>query len=284
VTVTGTAARERATVDEQIEGMTVPAIGYGTMGRRGEVCRVMVEAALAEGYRYIDTARRYGNEREVGDGLRRSSVARDAVLLATKLTELELEPTQIRKAVNESLNALRTDYVDLLLIHWPSPTVPLADSLATLVALRDEGKVRRIGVSNFPARMLADAAELAPIATNQVEYHPYLAQETVLTMCRQTGTLLPAYCPLARARDLLRDPVLTRIARDCGHSVAQVVLRWLVQQPGVTAIPGTSSLDHLRENIAVYGMALDPTNVAAIDALHRGYRVVNPPKAPPWDS
>lgn len=269
-------------IDEKIDGMTIPAIGLGTMRQHGEHCRSLVEAALAAGYRHLDTARKYGNEEDVGAGLQRSAVHRDDVLVTTKLTQLELEPSQVRSATQQSLQRLGTDHVDLLLIHWPSPDVPLEDTLGALMQLRDEGLTRFVGVANFPSTMLSRAVELADVATNQVEFHPYLAQQRVLATCRDNGVVLTAYCPLGRG-NLVDDPVLGEIAAAHSRTAAQVALRWLVQQPGVVAIPGTSSPDHLGENLAVHDFALSDDEMEAIAALERGERVVNPDHAPQWD-
>ncbi len=264
-------------------GVHLPAIGLGTMRQHGDACRDVVEAALAAGYRHIDTARKYGNESEVGAGIARSSVPRDQIVVTTKLTSDDLAPAQVRAATRESLDRLQLEVIDLLLIHWPNPAVPLADTLGAMTALRDEGLVRAIGVANFPSALLREAVALTDIVTNQVEYHPYLEQGAVLDACREAGTVLTAYCPLARADELLTDPTVTSIAVGHGHTPAQVVLRWLVQQPGVVAIPGASDLAHLRENLAIEDFELDADAMATISGLARGGRVVDPPHAPIWD-
>jgi 2,5-diketo-D-gluconate reductase B len=265
------------------DGLLVPAIGLGTMRQRGDACSTLVEAALAEGYRHIDTARKYGNERAVGAGLARSSVARDEVLLTTKLAPGELRGHRVRAATEDSLRELGVDHLDLLLVHWPDPAVPLAETLEAMTALREDGLVRAIGVANFPSTMLREATGLAELATDQVEYHPYLGQQPVLDACRHAGLVVTAYCPLARAGELLEEDVVREVAGSHGRSPAQVVLRWLIQQPSVVAIPGTSSIDHLRENLAVQDFELTNDEIVAIAALARSGRVVDPPHAPDWD-
>lgn len=270
-------------MDEHVAELTLPAVGLGTMRLRGRECRSLVEAALAEGYRHIDTARMYGNEEDVGAGIRRSSVARGDVILATKVWHDELEPHRVTVATEESLGRLGVDYVDLLLVHWPSRTVPVEDTLEAMGALRDAGKARFLGVANFPSGMLEKVAGTPGLIGDQVEYHPYLAQEAVLSVIRACDLVLTAYCPLGRAGPLLEDDVLRAVASECGRTLPQVVLRWLVQQERVVAIPGTSSIEHLRENLSVHDFELGSDHMEAIGSLARGDRVVDPPHAPTWD-
>jgi 2,5-diketo-D-gluconate reductase B len=264
-------------------GLLFPAIGLGTMRQQGEACTTIVEGALAEGYRHIDTARKYGNEREVGVGMARSSVPRDEILLTTKLAPDELLPDQVRLATEDSLRELGVDHVDLLLVHWPNPQVPLADTLGAMAALREDGLVRALGVANFPSVTLAEAAGIVELATDQVEYHPYLGQQPVVDACRQHGLVLTAYCPLARAGELLDEEIVRQVARDHARSPAQVVLRWLVQQPAVVAIPGASSVEHARENLAVEDFELSEEAMTALAGLERAGLLVDPPHAPTWD-
>lgn len=264
-------------------GLELPAVGLGTMRLRGRACRDLVSAALAEGYRHLDTARKYGNEEEVGAAVRRSSVSRDDIVLTTKVSHEDLAPPDLRKAVESSLERLGVDHVDLLLVHWPSREVPLDDTMSTLADLREEGRTRFIGVANFPSRLLEAVAGTPGLVGDQVEYHPYLAQEPVLEAVRSRGLLLTAYCPLGRGGPLLRDPLLVEIATGHGVAVAQIVLRWLVAQEQVVAIPGTSRLDHLRQNLDVFSFALTGEERAAIAGLARADRICDPPHAPDWD-
>lgn len=263
--------------------LVLPPIGLGTMRLKGDACRDVVEAALAEGYRHVDTARMYGNEESVGAAIRRSSVPRGDILLTTKLLIDELAPDDVKTATAESMQRLGVDYLDLLLIHWPSPTVPVEETLAAMLQLRDEGKTRFIGVANFPSRLFRAVAGTPGLVGNQVEYHPYLRQEPVLSVLREHDLWLTAYCPLGRGGSLLDDETLRDVARECGRSVPQVVLRWLVQQERVVAIPGTGSVEHLRENFAVHDFHLDLDQVRRIDGLARGGRIANPAHAPDWD-
>ena len=262
----------------------MPGIGFGTLGNVGDAGRALVEAALAEGYRYIDTSRYYGNEEAVGQALARSSVARSDIWVTTKLLHPKTPPQpDLASELNKSLRLLQTDYVDLLLIHWPNPQVSLEWALGEFAALRKQGKVRTIGVSNFPTALLRQALEIVgDLAANQVEYHPYLSQRPLLDLMRERGLVLIAHSPLVRGT-VLKDPVLLEIAGQRQLSVAQIVLRWLVQQERVVAIPGVLNVEQLRENLKVLDFTLTDDEMAAISALARGTRIVNPPHSPAWD-
>lgn len=265
-------------------GLDIPSIGLGTMRLLGEECRRAVGDALAAGYRHIDTARKYGNEEDVGAALRSSGVSRDEILLVTKLWHDELSTDAVRVAVADSLRRLEVDYLDVLLVHWPSRQVPLSETMEALVRAKEEGQARRIGVANFPASLFEQVADTPGLIGNQVEYHPYLSQAPLLSIARDQGLVLTAYCPLGRGGDLLRDPVLERLAADRGRTVAQIVLRWLLQQPRVVAIPGTGRREHMRENLDVFDFTLSDGEMATIHALARRQRVVDPPHAPDWDA
>ncbi len=264
---------------------TMPGIGFGTLGNLGDAGSALVEAALAEGYRYIDTSRYYGNEEAVGKALTHSSVPRADVWLTTKLLHPKTPPQpDLALELDKSLRLLQTDYVDLLLIHWPNPQVSLEWALGEFAALRKQGKVRTIGVSNFPTDLLRQSLEIVDdLAANQVEYHPYLSQRPLLKLMRERGLVLVAHSPLVRGA-ILNDPVLQEIARQRQLSVAQVVLRWLVQQERVVAIPGALNVGQLRENLKVLEVTLTEDEMATISALARGTRIVDPPHSPVWDS
>jgi 2,5-diketo-D-gluconate reductase B len=263
--------------------MRMPVLGLGTWQLSGEPCAARVREALELGYRHLDTAQGYENEREVGRGIAAARIPREQLFLTTKLAPRNLERARVRASAHESLAELGTDYVDLLLIHWPSREVPLEETLDALLALRESGVIRHIGVSNFPPGLFERAAARAPIACNQVEYHPFLAQDRVLAAARAHGAALVAYCPLARGR-ILSEPVLTRIAAEHARSPAQIALAWLMQQPAVCAIPKASSSAHLQENLASLSVELTPAQQAELGALARGERLVNPGIAPDWES
>lgn len=270
----------------RVGGLDMPVLGLGTLRNKDEDGAALVEAALAEGYRHIDTAEYYGNEEAVGQGLAHTSVPRDEIWVTTKILhpKAPLAP-DVRTAAENSLRRLGLDHVEALLIHWPNPDFDLEATLETFVALRDEGKARTIGVSNFPSALLRRAAELVDdLAIEQVEYHPYRPQTKVLAAVRELGMVLTAHSPLAIGR-ALEDPVLTEIGAGRGLSPAQVALAWLLQQDRVTAIPGGSPdhPEHLRANLAVLDVTLSDQELARIDALADGTRLVDPPHGPEWD-
>jgi 2,5-diketo-D-gluconate reductase B len=262
----------------------MPGIGFGTLGNVGDAGSALVEAALAEGYRYIDTSRFYGNEEAVGRALRRSAIPRSDVWVTTKLLHPRTPPQpDLAFELEKSLGQLQTDYVDLLLIHWPNPEVSLEWALGEFAALRKQGKARTIGVSNFTTGLLRQALEIdRGVAANQIEYHPYLSQDPLLDLMRERDVVLIAHSPLARGA-VLNDPVLQEIAKQRQLSVAQVTLRWIVQQERVVAIPGAQNVEQLRENLKALDFTLSNDEMAAISALARGTRVVNPKHGPAWD-
>lgn len=269
---------------QRIQDTDIPSLGFGTWQIKGEACISGVRDALQMGYRHIDTAQVYENEAEVGQGIAQSGVDRDAVWLTTKVWSRSLAPADIVASTEESLRKLGVDHVDLLLVHWPIfKRATMAQILDAFVGLQERGLTRHIGVSNFPSTLLDQAARHAKIFTNQVEYHPYLDQSAVLKVCRAHDLLLTAYSPLARGK-LLQDPVLTEIGAKTGHSAAQVALRWLVQQPGVSAIPKAASDNNRRANLAISEFELSPAQMARVHALARpDGRVIDPPFAPDWD-
>ncbi|AEM56322.1 aldehyde oxidoreductase [Haloarcula hispanica N601] len=253
--------------DIQVQGTSVPALGLGTWQLTGQSCRETVETALDMGYRHIDTAQAYGNERQVGLGMDAAAVDREDVFLTTKLDGSNRDERSVRRSTRESLNKLGTDYIDLLLIHWPNTPwmTSLSETLGAMNDLVEEGLVRHIGVSNFSPSLLDKARDIsaAPIFTDQVQYHPYWDQRKLLDYCRIHDVLLTAYSPLARG-GVLDDPALVQVGNRYGKSPAQVALRWLVQQDGVAAIPKASSRDHLEANMAVFDFELTDAEMERI--------------------
>jgi 2,5-diketo-D-gluconate reductase B len=266
-------------------GAAIPAIGYGTSGI-GDVRAEHIAAALKAGYRHIDTAWKYGTERQVGEGMRASGVPRQQIFLCTKVSHEYLHAADFARSVDESLKTLGVDYVDLLLVHWPEKNTPLAETMGALAKAKRQGLTRNIGVANFNIAMLDEAIRLCPepLVTLQAECHPYLDQRKVIAACRERGLVLTAYCPLARGR-LNGDPVLADIARRSGKTFAQVALRWLMQQKVIAAIPRSSNPTRIAENIDVFDFELSDEDMRRIGALARpDSRIANPPgRAPAWD-
>jgi 2,5-diketo-D-gluconate reductase B len=267
-------------------GAALPALGFGTYGMARLDMLRMVPAALKAGFRHIDTAQIYRNEAEVGACLAASGLHRREVFLTTKVWVANYPERSFARSVDDSLRNLRTDYVDLLLLHWPNRTVPLAEQIGGLNGAVRAGKVRHIGVSNFNRALLAEAVTLsaAPIVTNQFEYHPYLNQALLIDACRRFGVSVTAYCGMAVGR-VFDEPVLQDIAATHRGPVAQVVLCWLMQQDGVIALSRSVNPDRIASNLQALEFVLSPAEMAAIHDLARnGSRIVDPPGlAPVWD-
>jgi 2,5-diketo-D-gluconate reductase B len=266
-------------------GATMPVIGLGTSGM-GDVRAESIATALKLGYRHIDTAWKYGTERQVGEGMRASGVPRGDIFLCTKVSHEYLHADDFARSVDESLKTLGVDYVDLLLVHWPNLKIPLAETMGALAKAKRQGLTRHVGVANFNIALLDQAIALCPepLVTLQAEYHPYLDQTTLLNACRARGLIYTAYCPLGRGR-LFKDPVLGEIARTKGKTIAQVALRWLTQKEIVAPIPRSSNPARLAENLAVFDFSLSDEEMKCINALKRpDGRIANPVgRVPPWD-
>jgi diketogulonate reductase-like aldo/keto reductase len=248
-----------------IQKQPVPALGFGTWPLKGEECRRSVEHALALGYRHIDTAQGYENEVEVGRGMRNAGVARDQIFLVTKVRPQNFTYDKTLQSSRESLRKLASGYIDLLLLHWPNANVPVAETMQAMRKLQDEGVIRHIGVSNFSPAQVEEAARHATIFCNQVEYHPYLAQNELLAQARQLDYLFVAYSPLARGK-VFNDPTLKSISVAHAKTVPQVVLRWLIQQ-GVATIPKAGSDQHRKDNFEIFDFTLTDEEMQAIDGL-----------------
>ena len=267
----------------EVAGTRVPALGFGTWLVTGEDAAAGVREALEIGYRQIDTARAYENEREVGRGIADSGVPRDEIFLTTKVPHDDAAADDVRRDAEQSLERLGVDRLDLLLLHWPNPDVPLDETVKALDRAREDGLTRHIGVSNFPAGLLRQALEIAPVFCDQVEYHPFLDQSRLLELARERDVLITAYSPLAHGK-VPDDPTLTRIGAQHGKTAGQVALRWLLDQPGVSPIPKASSHARRLENFDVLDFALTDEDRAAIAALPKDVRTANPPWAPDWDA
>jgi diketogulonate reductase-like aldo/keto reductase len=265
-------------------GARIPILGFGTMTLKDDACVQLVEAALKLGYRHLDTAQMYGNEREVGSGMRGSGLKREDIFLTTKVWFTRLAAGDFERSVDESLERLALPWVDLLMIHWPNAQVPLTESIAALCKVKKAGLAKHIGVANFNTAMIAEAVKLAsePIAVLQIETHPYLDQSKVIAAARRHGMAVVGYCPLARGK-VPGDPVLQEIGRAHGKSASQVALRFLEQQQ-IIPIPRTSKRERLAENLGSLDFTLSAAEMAQIGKLIRpDSRIVSPPQAPNWD-
>ena len=270
----------------EANGAAIPILGFGTWKLAGAEARTMTAKAIEIGYRHIDTAVVYRNEAEVGAGIADSGIARDEIFVTTKVWPDDFAPDAMRRSAEASLERLGLDHVDLLLLHWPSPDVPLSTSMPTLCQLQKDGLTRHIGVSNFNVAMIDEARRIAdvPLVTNQVEYHPFMTQRAVLAALDAAGMAMTAYSPIARGK-VIGQPVLERIGKAHGKSAVQVTLRWLTQK-GVIAIPKTATEANARANLDIFDVALSDAEMAEIDAIGRpdGRMVDLPGYAPEWDA
>ena len=251
------------------KNMVMPAVGLGTWELRGRVCARIVEQALRLGYRHIDTAEMYDNEREVGEGLRASGVKRDDVFVTTKVWPTHFSAPELERAAKESLTRLRLSEVDLLLLHWPSRNIPLSETIGALCKVKRAGMTRHIGLSNFTGELLEDAVKLStePLICNQIEIHPFLDQFAAIAASRAHGMTLVAYSPVAKGA-VRKNAVLARIGKAHGKTAAQVSLRFLLQQNFVV-IPRTSKQERLSENLAIFDFELSPQEMDEIRKLAR---------------
>ncbi|WP_062202447.1 aldo/keto reductase [Aureimonas sp. AU12] len=270
----------------EASGAKIPAIGFGTYKLTGETCSRMVAKAIELGYRHIDTARMYGNEREVGEGIRASGIDRRELFVTTKVWRDDIGRDRLVPSAEAAVEALGIGPVDLLLIHWPNVEIPLTDSIEALNAAQSKGLTRHIGVANFPSAMLDEAVSLsaARLVCNQVEYHPGLSQEAVLAACKRHDMAMIAYSPIGQGGDLLKNPAIEDLARAHGRTPAQIVLRWEIEQDRVGAIPRTSNPERAASNLDVFSFELSSEERDALFAMTKQrQRLVDPGFAPDWD-
>ncbi len=266
------------------KGAHFPILGLGTWTLKGRDCARLVEQAIRLGYRHIDTAQMYGNEREVGEGIRASGIKRDEVFVVTKVAPDNLGPRLLEGSVRDSVGALGLGEIDLLLLHWPNKGVPLKDTIDALVRAKRDGLARNIGVSNYTVALIEEASRLSgdSLVCNQIEYHPFLDQTKVIAACRGHGMAVVAYSPIAKG-DAKNDALLARIGKAHGKSAAQVSLRYLIQQ-GIGAIPRTSKVERLAENIAIFDFELSAEEMREIAGLARSDgRLTDWAWSPKWD-
>jgi 2,5-diketo-D-gluconate reductase B len=266
-------------------GIAIPKLGFGTFRMPGGGCQPVVESALASGYRHIDTAEMYENEEAVGAAIAAAGVPRNDLFVTTKVWHENLAPDAIRRAFDRSLAKLKLDCVDLYMVHWPSKSMDMAAVLRTMTELHDQGRTRAIGVCNFNLPMLKMAIENlgAPLACLQAEYHPFLDQSAMLAYLRTKGLPLVAYAPLAQGR-AAQDDALKSIGEKHGASAAQIAIAWLLDQSDVIAIPKAKRPESQRANLDALKITLDDDDRAAIAALPKNQRYVQPPFAPDWDA
>jgi len=266
-----------------IRNTEIDAIGFGTYKLKGSDCRYATADAIYMGYRHIDTAQVYENEEEVGLGIKDSKVKREDLFLVTKVWFSNASKRDTIKSTDISLRKLKTDYVDLLHIHWLSD-IPFDETLDSMLKLRDQGKIKHIGVCNFPSSQLKIAIKQVPdLFAIQVEYHCMLNQDKLIHIAKEKGLTLTAYSPLAQGR-LLDNLVLQEIANKHNKTVAQIALKWLIEQESVTAIPKASNPKNRKENLEIFDFELTNQDKELIDNLEKNMRVVRPSFEPVWDS
>jgi len=251
----------------------IPVLGLGTWRLLSKECEEVVRKTLEIGYRHIDTAEYYENQKEIGKAIR--EFPRSELFITSKVWGTNLKFKSVLKACESTLKELNTSYLDLYLIHWPNPEVPLEETLRAMKVLHEDGKVRSIGVSNFKISLLQQALEIEeiPVCVNQVEFHPYLYQKELLEFCKKNNIVLVAYCPLARGR-IIRDKTIKELADKYGKTPAQISLRWILQKDAVP-IPKASSEEHLSENMGIFDWKLSREDVNKIDSIGIEERIVN---------
>lgn len=262
----------------------IPKLGIGTWQLKGYECAEIVAQGLDAGYRLVDTAQAYENEEYVGAGIEQSGVAREEIFLVTKVWRDNLSRDSVVDTTRESLEKLKTNYVDLILIHWPNEKFALDETLAGMEELLNEGLVLNFGVSNFPVELLERTQELAPeFVCNQVEYHPFLSQDPVIDWLKEHDKFLMAYSPLARGA-VFKSDIIKKIANKHGATEAQISLAWLIQQDPVIAIPKTKTPEHLKHNLESLQIQLDAEDLASLDELKTfNKRLIDPDFSPKWD-
>ena len=255
-------------------GFRIPVLGMGTWRLADKVCEDSIKKALELGYRHIDTAELYANESDVGRAI--SGYEREELFITSKVWRTNLAHGDVIKACQGSLRRLGTSYLDLYLIHWPIKEVPIEETLGAMHELVEKGMVRSVGISNFNEREIKEAvlASKVPISVNQIEFHPYLYQASILEACGKMGIAMTAFCPLARGK-IVTDDVVLAIAKERGKTAAQVGLRWIIQHGGV-AIPKSTKEEHLRKNMDVFDWSLSEEEMERIDTIEKTERQVNP--------
>jgi len=265
-------------------GLAIPLIGLGTWDLDQKKCSRVVSEALDLGYRHIDAAAMYENESQVGAGIIDSKIDREELFLTTKINTTSWTPSggsgpllqnkNIIQSFEKSLLDLKTDYVDLLLIHWPRFETNLADMLEIMYEIKDSQKAKEIGVANFNSNLLKECVNFGfnDLFCNQIEYHPFLSQSKLLGTMKSLDIIPVAYCPICRG-DVAKDDVIINLSDKYNKTPAQIALRWIIQQNAV-AIPKTANSDRLKENIDIYDFHIDESDMGQIYNLSRNQRLV----------
>ncbi len=267
-----------------LDNTPIPALGLGTYRLTGNMAVDIVSDALAIGYRLIDTAQLYENEKEIGRAIRESNVSRDDIYLVTKVWPSNFQKNHFIPSVKESLHKLNTDYIDLLLIHWPHDSIPVRDYIPLLIETKTSGLTRNIGVSNFNIAQLKTTIDMgAPIVTNQVEFHPWINQRNLHAWMIEHHIPLTAYCPLAKGKMFNFKP-LVNLSHQYSKTPAQIILRWMMQKNNILAIPSSSKKDRLQENYNVFDFEIDKEDMDLIDAWSsENHRYVSSYGGASWD-
>jgi 2,5-diketo-D-gluconate reductase B len=255
-----------------IEGRDIPLLGLGTWNLSGNQCVNTVTAALEMGYRHLDTAHIYDNEKEVGNGIKKSEVPREEIFVTTKISTGDLHPDAVIPAAERSLQKLQTGYIDLLLIHWPTLGLNLKKTLNEMFRLKDQGKVRHVGVSNFGPELFKQAIDSGPVICNQVKFHIHKRQDENLEIAKSGGLMITAYSPLDEGRSV-KDPLLLKLAQKYSRTPAQIALRWLLQQGNISVIPKASGDLHLQENMQIFDFELAEDDMMKISGSNRSDRL-----------
>lgn len=270
----------------EYNGIEIPKLGLGTWKSKGQDCQNAVCEGLKMGYRHIDTAQIYDNEEAVGAGINDSGITRSDIFLTTKVWRDKVGKSDLQNSVEESLGKLKTDYVDLLLLHWPVNDVPLEEQLDALQNVQKQGLTKLIGVSNYPVDLLKRVREElnVDIATDQVEYHPFLTQDNVLGYLKDKGMFLTAYSPLAQG-EVLQNTTLKEIGLKYGLNPVQVAILWEYQQENVVTIPKSDKIEHMKSNLEAIEQELSEEDMQKISELQspKG-RLIDPDFAPEWDA
>jgi 2,5-diketo-D-gluconate reductase B len=256
-------------------GDEIPVIGFGTYTLQGSEGIKAIETAIELGYRHIDTAENYNNQREVARAISNSNIDREELFITSKVSYEHLKYDDLKRACDQTLQELKVEFLDLYLIHWPNRSIPLQESLEAMLELKAEGKIRNLGVSNFTIGHLEEVRDITDQVTiNQVEFHPYLNQRELLQYCQDHQINLTAYSPIARGK-ILGDPVIKEIAREMGKNEAQVTLRWMIQK-GIIVIPRSRKEEHIRSNFELFDWQLSTEQMEKIEEINRDERLIDP--------